>query len=229
MSFYGLPLTLREAKKRVGHTSEDMMRWAIRFSGEYLAGRSRAQILEITRELAAFSMSSALLIEPGDSLPWRRISTGRAPHGVVPRLEKLEQYQERMKDIINEVLVVGMVSVRTPSVTHHLRWEPSGAESRKLSHVIIETDDPEEPYTMALVQLLMRHGALLRKCEECEQIFLAERGHQTYCSVTCQSRAGTRRYRTQRGMITGRPRGRPPKRHTSLTAIRGVKQPRRKR
>ena len=48
-------------------------------------------------------------------------------------------------------------------------------------------------YTFAIILRSVAHR--LRRCQHCTRIFYADRRNKTYCSVTCQSHAGTKRWR----------------------------------
>ena len=80
----------------------------------------------------------------------------------------------------------------------------------------ISSGNPAEVLTFLMLDLLKEHAGLIRQCPEfkhegCQRLFLADRKNQDFCSVKCQSRAATRRFRVEHGLISGRPPGRPRK------------------
>jgi hypothetical protein len=201
-----------EVRRRIGRNSADMMRWAIRFSEMNLTALSSADMLNVCLELATFAEPMALMLRPGDKFPWRIVPDNEAlVRWKVPDVEKVLAYQDTIHSTLEDVVKGRMIEFHTPTMTHCLLWGGLEPDDTELAYLMTADKDPDAPYTLALLRLLMLHGGNLRSCLECEHTFLAERRNQTFCSSKCQTRAGTRRYRTQHGMITGRPRGRPPK------------------
>jgi len=65
-----------------------------------------------------------------------------------------------------------------------------------------------------LSALIGQFAHIIRRCPECNKFFLADRKNQSYCSKKHQGYASVRKYRKSKGLITGRPVGRPRKTDT---------------
>ena len=203
---------LEEAGRQIGMDAVGLMRWVLRFSRQELSSLSAEELLDVRFELEKFGQSTALVGQGRDSFPSPVAPGGR---GILdcnlPNEQTVRSYQHKLRHLLQQVVEEGGVSFRTPPMDHHLTWSREVGDLHDLTYVVTAADEPDGPYTYVLIQLLVSHGKYLRRCDECTQIFLAERSNQTYCSKTCQTRAGTRRYRHQHGLITGRRRGRPRK------------------
>ena len=64
-----------------------------------------------------------------------------------------------------------------------------------ISIAILES--PQDLFSFNFGVMLATNATRLRRCEQCQQWFFADRKNKAYCSVQCQSKAGTRRYRSE--------------------------------
>lgn len=203
---------LEEARGRIGNTAEDLMRWVIRFSRLEMSELVEAELLTVRFELAKFGESRALVGRHRDTFPWPVArGTGQLLDQELPSVKTVVMYQTKIRQVLQKIVEEREICFHTPPMAHRLSWSGEVGDPNDLSYFVTASDEPDGPYTYALIQLLASCGSYLRECNECHQIFFADRRNQTYCSNRCQTRAGTRRYRAEHGLITGRPRGRPSK------------------
>ncbi len=86
-----------------------------------------------------------------------------------------------------------------------------GAFRETDENVVLGTaESPQVLFTYNLALLLVQNAVRIRRCADCTQRFFADRKNKAYCSPRCQSRAGTRRWRTTPPDRIGK-RGRPRK------------------
>src|SRR3990167_897009 len=151
------------------------------------------------------------------------------------RREEIISFQALTRQTIDTILKKQSLLFKFPSLQRILFFDPPRTLRSVLGNKIItdaqllaailpgggwiervSAENPTEVLTYLMLDLLNEHAELVRQCPEfehngCQRLFLADRKNQDFCSVKCQNRAATRRYRVEHGMISGRPRGRPRK------------------
>jgi hypothetical protein len=201
---------LKEARARIGRTPGERMRWVIEFSRLSLPASHSVEMMNLRYELAVFG--ELLIFAPDDTFPWRTSADLSRPNWQLPSEKIVRSCQAAFRSSLYEVVETGAATLETPPLKHQLFWGDKPLDSKDLMYAVTGIPAGSDgPYTYVLVQLLMTHGHRIRYCGECDQIFLADRRNKTYCSLSCQTRAGTRRFRRRHGLISGRPPGRPRK------------------
>lgn len=162
------------------------------------------------------------------------------------RREEITSFQALTQQTIEKILKKQSLPFKFPSLQRILFFDPPRTLRSVLGNKLItdaqlldailpgmgwiervSAENPTEVLSYLMLDLLKEHAGLVRKCPEfehkgCHRLFLADRKNQDFCSVKCQGRAATRRYRVERGLISGRPRGRP--RKASLTGTKRLKR-----
>ena len=70
-------------------------------------------------------------------------------------------------------------------------------------------DNYQQTFTYNAAQILGAHSGRLRLCGECNDVFLADRRQQVFCSGRCLNRVTQRRWRAERkeeGTVTAKPK-----------------------
>lgn len=128
----------------------------------------------------------------------------------LPSEKAIRHFHAHVRTLVGKIVNREHFQIGVPALTLDL-W-PQEFPVWTLS--VYEPGQPRE-WEAALAILLIKFVSRIRRCRDCQELFLAERLNQHYCSARCQTRAGTQRYRDAHPELqTGRPRGRPPKQKT---------------
>lgn len=223
--------------QRIGDTSKKALGWFLKFSQCDLSTLSSGDWTNLQYELTSFRMSGvyttkkALALFKGEEMFFPGYdSRDRAnpQEGLITQSEILE-FQLLARETLEAIREKRAKDFKFPSLERRFYYDPSpstvtcvfGKEivAGPRWRFYTSAENPMEALTYAMLDLLKDHADCIRQCPEfaqagCQRLFLAERKNQYYCSVDCQSRAATRRYRIEHGLSSGRPRGRPRKTNT---------------
>ena len=70
-----------------------------------------------------------------------------------------------------------------------------GAEHERKGSVFVATKRKVKEFEYRFAHLLVDYSGRIRRCPECQRIYLAIRFDQTYCGPRCQTRVATRKWR----------------------------------
>jgi hypothetical protein len=228
---------LAHASSRIGHTTKKAIGWLLRFAKLDLSKLSIGDFTNLQYELTSFRQDGvlnekkALAYVTGQPIVSGYDCRPRTlPEDGLITLSEMIEFQTLVRQTVERIREKRMTLFTFSSLERCLYFDPTQstvfllgkAIDRPPRWVLVTTmENPMESLTYAMLDLLKDHANAITQCPEfahpkCQGLFLAERKNQNFCSVTCQSRVATRRYRLERGLISGRPRGRPRK----MTTIR---------
>ncbi|MDR4470721.1 MAG: CGNR zinc finger domain-containing protein [Nitrospira sp.] len=221
---------LAQASTRIGETNEDAMRWLLRFERCNLSTLSTGDWLNLRYELTAFRRHGVLTatnaltyIENIPMVSGHELDLPDNPAESLITKPETVDFQNVVKQIFETIRTKRPMTFTFPSLERHLYFDPNqstlcmfGKAIERFPRWILRSvmKDPGESLLHWLLEFLKDNIDALRQCPEskhpaCQGLFLADRTNKNFCSVTCQSRAATRRYRTEHGLRSGRPPGRP--------------------
>jgi len=145
-----------------------------------------------------------------------------------PTKKDVELFHSSIKKELNRLIEERTAVFDTGPIVLHINprigLKISESDDGKLNKEIIQEHSPWEVSPVAetrwgasqyiLSDLIPRYAHIIRRCPECNKLFLADRKNQSYCSLKHQNYAAGRKYRKSKGLITGRKRGRPRKQGT---------------
>ncbi len=210
------------AIERIGSTQEDLMRWFLIFSKLDLAKRSSGDWMNLQYEVLIFE--HPYYLGNSNDPKWRtRIIAFLSKDSMgypdtfnepIPGKAFIQKLQKLAIEVLEKIILgkaVGFEKIQNFQV--NLR--PPLANVQKEWTIVPSSSNRHSTLKYNLATLLVIFADRIRSCPECEIFFLADRKNQTYCSVKHQGYAAVRKYRESKGLITGRPRGRPKKKDTS--------------
>jgi len=194
----------KKASGRIGHITDDVMRWLLKFIKLDLLSLSAGDFMNLQYEIVFFGCYG-----PPDLKEHEWIGSPFWPSDkerYLPQIDFVEGLQEWARNSVQYIIDKDPVMFEFDSLRLNLYQD---TDNRWKAHYY--SNDPIEAIKYSVAQLLIRSANLLRQCPECHRHFLADRKNQEYCSLLCQGRVTTRRYRISHNLITGRKRGRPRK------------------
>jgi hypothetical protein len=175
---------LHKASERIGPTPEDGVRWLLRFSEDDLTRLSAGDVLNRRYECFAFALGRQR------DLPNLYFEEGEQPF---PSADDLATFHENVREVVKAVLSHGRVKFQFSDITLNLHHEAFAADSPWLLRAT--SDSNLDVFRFAVLYEVLPLARKIRRCPECQKIFLADRTNQEFCSVQCQNRGATRRYR----------------------------------
>jgi hypothetical protein len=209
---------------RIGQKPWQAMEWLIKFMQQDESLMSEGDIRNLQYELVAIENCGL----PVDA-PWL------ADHRVfelnlcdsLPTVEEIMQLRSWIRSLVGQILETqhGMdtqtLPIDLPSVPFRLFYnDDDDSPQWTLVEAMRERCKPN----FRLLLLITQHAHQIRRCHECQVIFLADRRNKEYCTPKCQSRVAARRYRKEHGLITGRKPGRPRKEEQAPTKTTATKK-----
>ena len=231
----GFVIELAKAWQRMGNTSADVMRWLLRFERCDLSTLSSGDWSNLQYELIAFRQDGVSLIDNALAHmmdpPLDSVHEDLMKHMSQPQIVS---FQKMVTQTLEAIKTKQPTQLKFPSFERCLYFNPvrrsiamSGKVVARPPQWVLRSTmhDPMEALTYWFLELMKDHANAIRQCPEsgqpvCQGLFLAERKNQSFCSVNCQSRAATRRFRAEHGLSSGRPRGRPRKTNDGSSALK---------
>jgi hypothetical protein len=228
---------IEKAAQRIGRTVEPAVQWLLRFESCDLNDLSSGELVNMMFEVACMTeyqyLAGGQWIR---SLTWSNwygeeqvkypssiddlvttfqpANKSKSPSGQISSLRR-SSYKLPSRDVLKELQEFAGL--------HLFELETAGGivlDHRPIRTCIVPRPDRDENLIMRIAEsprsvfenniafLLSETAVRLRRCQECKVMFYADRRNKQYCSVRCQSRAGTRRWRRtppeRRGKL-GRP------------------------
>jgi len=221
-----------KADARIGWTSDDATRWLIRFAQLDLNTLSEGQWSDLTAEIHAFTKRGPPL-KAGRSVT----HIGAVFQWRIPRVEDADPKTQRSRITIDTIrpsreqtthlqtwahfILDGLVTGGSASVVIgalHLDILPH-EPSFKTSPLRIRTHTAKDAFGFHFAHLLADHYERLRRCGECQTLFLADRRNQRFCTTRCLTRVTQRRWRERQVKATKK-RGKGPKQRKQESATK---------
>jgi hypothetical protein len=215
---------LGKARNRIGQTIDSIAIWFARFAQRDLQNLSTGEWTDLLYEVASISefqfqltgeralWSCAITTQDwtgkertkdeGELQRWMQLFADHAndgsllyplpPYALPPR-DAVAQLQQETIDALTELHEHHTYTVDLPPVTLMCLSHRSTDEIARLGVLV----NPPQLFRYNLAWTIGMSAVRIRRCNECRQWFFADRKNKTYCSISCQSRAGTRRYRSK--------------------------------
>jgi len=217
---------LEKASKRIGETINDVAIWFARFAQRNLHSLSTGEWTDLLYEVASLGeyqyqltgeralWSHAITTQDwagndrtkdkGQLEEWIALLFDQTEKGTLRPIYPLPPYKLPPRDAVVR-LQEETIAAFTKLQEHHsysVELPPVGlvcfafpATDTIARLGILET--PFQLFRYNLVWTIGMSAVRIRRCEGCHAWFFADRKNKAYCSSSCQSRAGTRRYRAE--------------------------------
>lgn len=215
---------LEKASKRIGETINDVAIWFARFAQRSLQNLSTGEWTDLLYEVASLgefqyqlTRERALWSHAITSQDWKgnertkdksqlerwialifeQANEGTPPYPLppyeLPPRDEVAHLQEETITALTELQKHHTYSMELPPVGLVCFALQATDTIARLG--ILET--PFQLFRYNLAWTIGMSAVRIRRCDGCQAWFFADRKNKTYCSSSCQSRAGTRRYRAE--------------------------------
>ena len=191
---------LKKAQQRIGKSPIEVLKWLIAFAEGNIEELNIDPLRELGYEVAYFSIFGSTT--SGDVYPYRLLMHDRtetrwaqevASGLTLPNRQELLNLQKEVRLILDQLIETGRAPVRLSKQTLTIRTIPN----KRHGWIDVTCLHVQDNFLYQMVPTLTIHAGWVRKCRDvdCTRRFLGKRNMQRFCSVTCQSREATRRYR----------------------------------
>lgn len=194
---------LRKAQKRIGSAPTEVLKWLIAFAKEDLGELAIDPLRERGYEVAYFSIFGSTT--SGDVSPYSLLMHDRTVTGwsqevasrlSLPNRQDLLSLQIKVRHILDHLIEQGYASVWLHELTLTIR---TTAKKRR-GWLDVTCSHIQDKFLYHMAPLLTNHAGWIRRCGDstCNCRFLGMRRIQRFCSVACQNRVASRRFRNQK-------------------------------
>jgi hypothetical protein len=179
---------IERAAARVGNSPRAQMRWAVEdFIAKNLDELTEGDWLNLEHEFYAFATRPSAF---GGLRSWQRVNKPISP----PSKDELRAIQDVWRRLVTKVRKAPeaeMTQVARLNVGVSVQRFAAGSAL----HLRMSAGDRWESIATPSFILLLGFAYLIRECEECDQLFMAARLKQTFCSRRCKTRVSVRKFR----------------------------------
>lgn len=193
-----------KAAERIGPSSDQAMRWLIKFAQTDLANLSEGQWSDLIAEVQVFTKRGPPLkmgrstTRISASFTWKIIPPAD-PHAkdqeitivTQPSREQIAFLQKWAFVSLDCIAKGGIVQVAAGTLLIGILTNPPPGQG----HLVISTDNPKAAFGFHFAHLLAEYVKRIRRCTECQLMFLSERRNQRFCTTRCLTRTTQRRWR----------------------------------
>ncbi len=193
-----------KAAERIGPSADQAMRWLIKFAQTDLASLSEGQWSDLTAEIQVFTKRGPP-VKIGTAstriaalFAWKVVPP-KDPQAkdqkitlvTQPSQEQIAFLQKWAFISLDTIAKGGIVQVTVGTLLFDIFSNPPPGQG----HLAIESATPQAAFGFHFAHLLAEYVRRLRRCTECQTMFLSERRNQRFCTTRCLTRTTQRRWR----------------------------------
>lgn len=214
-----------KVSQRVHTSDEKHLEWFVKLLQLTLDNQHQAELNALWEDLGV--ISATCLSDLGNrKIMWDAFFELWMMRSKESRKEEMSALQKAVCQTINCWLDRGVTSVSIPSVVRYFGLHSAESRDSRPTPKCLPTNVSPTSYEgLPLYRFAHTFGRLhllVRRCKamNCQKPYVASRRDQTYCTPTCQSREGMRRFRKR----AKRPKPAPSSQNLFTASKRGVKR-----
>lgn len=210
---------MKKALQRIREGADGEVGWLTRFVQTDLEALSPSEWMVLAYEVATFAATGAsgakmLPIVGQQENGWSvQVLPPTAWHWSLPSRQEAKQLQTLLRHYLQQFWEKGYARMRFYDLTL-IAFGPGYLDERR-GVVSVYARRPAKEFEYRAAYLLARDGWRIRRCRECQRIFLAIRRDQLYCDIRCQMRVASRKWRASQNPSPA------PRKRSSMKASKG--------
>jgi len=165
------------------------LEWLLEFSQLDLNNISPGQWTDLSAELAVFSKYGPVATRPPSIAGW--LGSRSMPS---PSRKEASAWQRLIRVALNSLVDEGFAKFPQVQVTGHIYY----FKSQDIVDTGIRAKGREQSFIYHAFRSLEDEVRRIKRCEQCQRIYLPDRRTQIFCSIKCQGRATQRRFVARR-------------------------------
>ncbi len=187
---------MKKAKERIDTNPDGEIGWLLKFIQTDLEALTPSEWMVLAFEVASFvddigkRREEKVATEAGwsvQSVPGQRFL------GTIPSRKEAQEIQEMVLASLENLWENALTTFTFPQFTIIVTLP--GVDHERKGSVIVSTKRKVKEFEYRFAHLLVDYSGRIRRCPECQRIYLAIRFDQIYCGPRCQTRVATRKWR----------------------------------
>ena len=186
---------MKKARERILTTPDGEVGWLLKFIQTDLDTLTASEWTVLSFEIASFVDDVAIhrgadiATEAGWSV---RAVPGDGFRGTLPSRGEAKEIQAMVLGSLEKLWKNAVAAFTFPQFTIIVTLP---IEDARKGSVFVATKRKVKEFEYRFAHLLMDYSGRIRRCPECQRIYLAIRVDQIYCGPRCQTRVATRKWR----------------------------------
>lgn len=186
---------MTKARERILTTADGEVGWLLKFIQTDLDTLTASEWMVLAFEVASFVDDVAnrrgadIASEAGWSV---RSVPEEGSRGTLPSRGEAKEIQEMVLGSLEKLWETAVTAFTFPQFTIIVTLP---LEDERKGSVFVATKRKVKEFEYRFAHLLVDYSGRIRRCPECQRIYLAIRFDQRYCGPRCQTRVATRKWR----------------------------------
>jgi hypothetical protein len=186
---------MTKARERILTTADGEVGWLLKFIQTDLDTLTASEWMVLAFEIASFVDDVAnrrgadIATEAGWSV---RSIPGEGARGTLPSRGEAQEIQAMVLGSLETLWKTAVTAFTFPQFTIIVTLP---LEDERKGSVFVATKRKVKEFEYRFAHLLVDYAGRIRRCPECQRIYLAIRFDQRYCGPRCQTRVATRKWR----------------------------------
>ena len=188
---------MKKAWERITTTSNGEIGWLVNFIQFDLDALTPSEWMVLAYEVASFAEADSsdthampIVLASGWSV---QAIPGETLHYTLPSRKEAVQLQRTIRGYLEHLWTHAVAPVTFADLT--LVVTMPGALHARHGSILVATKPKTKEFEYRFAVLLAHHVGRIRRCQECQRIFLAARSDQLFCDPRCQMRVASRKWR----------------------------------
>ena len=186
---------MRKARERILTTADGEVGWLLKFIQTDLDTLTASEWMVVAFEVASFvdDVANARGAEIATEAGWSvRSIPGDGSSGTLPSRGEAKEIQAMILGSLEKLWETAVTAFTFPQFTIIVTLP---LENERRGCVFVATKRKVKEFEYRFAHLLVDYSGRIRRCPECQRIYLAIRFDQRYCGPRCQTRVATRKWR----------------------------------
>ncbi|QOJ36843.1 MAG: hypothetical protein HRU82_18645 [Nitrospira sp.] len=186
---------MKKARERILTTADGEVGWLLKFIQTDLDTLTASEWMVLAFEIASFVDDVAnrrgadIATEAGWSV---RSIPGEGFRGTLPSRGEAKEIQAMVLGSLEKLWDTAVAAFTFPQFTIIVTLP---VDDERKGSVFVATKRKVKEFEYRFAHLLVDYSGRIRRCPECQRIYLAIRVDQIYCGPRCQTRVATRKWR----------------------------------
>jgi hypothetical protein len=186
---------MKKARERILTSADGEVGWLLKFIQTDLDTLTASEWTVLAFEIASFVDDVAIRrgAEIATEAGWSvRSIPGEGFRGTLPSRGEAKEIQAMVLGSLEKLWKNAVAAFTFPQFTIIVTLP---IEDARKGSVFVATKRKVKEFEYRFAHLLMDYSGRIRRCPECQRIYLAIRVDQIYCGPRCQTRVATRKWR----------------------------------
>jgi hypothetical protein len=186
---------MKKARERILTTADGEVGWLLKFIQTDLDTLTASEWMVLAFEIASFVDDVAIRrgAEIATEAGWSvRSIPGEGFRGTLPSRGEAKEIQAMVLGSLEKLWKNAVAAFTFPQFTIIVTLP---IEDERKGSVFVATKRKVKEFEYRFAHLLVDYSGRIRRCPECQRIYLAIRVDQIYCGPRCQTRVATRKWR----------------------------------